>query len=80
VRGGRAAHAEPSEIEAIRGELAALYADVLSGEAERGRAAVGAQIQNVRLRCIELERRIAESDELFSRLSALEERLTARGA
>jgi len=70
----RAARAKPSkEIGTLKAELAALYADAVAGRVDKGSAAVGAQIQNVRLRALEVERRWRELDELEARLEALEE-------
>ena len=81
AKGGRGATGSfAGEIRAIRGELAALYADVLSGEIDRGVAAVGAQIQNVRLRAAEVARKFKEVDELEERIVGLEERLRRYGA
>jgi hypothetical protein len=58
------------------GELATLYADTIAGSIDKGRAAVGAQIQNVRLRAAELERRIKETEEFDERIEALERRIS----
>jgi hypothetical protein len=69
----RAARSKPSkEIATIKTELATLYADAVAGRVDKGSAAVGAQIQNVRLRCLDVERRWRELDELESRIEALE--------
>ena len=57
-----------SEIRQIKGRLEDLYAAVLEGRAERAAAAVANQIANTRLRAIELERKIKETDELEGQL------------
>src|SRR5215208_1492616 len=57
-----------SEIREIKGRLEDLYAAVLEGRAERAAAAVANQIANTRLRAIELERKIKETDELEGQL------------
>jgi hypothetical protein len=46
---------------------------VLAGEIETARAAVANQLINTRLRTIELERKIKETDELEARIGALEQ-------
>lgn len=76
-RGGKAQGT--AELAEIKSELATLYADTLSGELDRGRAAVCAQIQNVRLRAVEVERKVRELDELEERLEALESRIGGYG-
>jgi hypothetical protein len=69
----RAAKSKPSkEIATIKAELATLYADTVAGRVDKGSAAVGAQVQNVRLRCLEVERRWRELDELEARIAGLE--------
>jgi hypothetical protein len=45
---------------------------VLSGELETGRAAVANQLINTRLRAIEQERKIRETEDLEARIEALE--------
>jgi LPS O-antigen subunit length determinant protein (WzzB/FepE family) len=69
----RAARAKPSrELSGIKAQLADLAQDVLAGELETGRAAVANQLINTRLRAIELERKIKETEELEERLARLE--------
>ena len=46
---------------------------VLSGELETGRAAVANQLINTRLRALEVERKIKETEELEERLARLEQ-------
>jgi hypothetical protein len=72
-KAARAKHA-PTELSAIKQELKDLISAVHTGEVARGTAAVMAQLFNVLLRGLEIERRIAEQEELEERLTALEER------
>lgn len=67
--GGRGRRSETSEIKA---ELASLTTKVLAGEIETPKVAVANQLINTRLRAVELERKIAEQDDLMERLGALE--------
>jgi hypothetical protein len=76
-RGGKAQGS--GELATIRAELATLYADTIAGRVDKGRAAVGAQIQNVRLRAVEVERKIREQEELEERISAMEEQVLDTG-
>ena len=77
----RAARARPSrELASLKAQLEDLTADVLAGELETGRAAVANQLINTRLRAIELERKIKETDELEERMRRLEERAAGGGA
>ena len=71
-RGGRSKGSR--EIVLLKTQLAGLYTDVLAGELEPKTAAVAAQIQNVRLRCLEQERRLRELEEIEERLLILERR------
>ncbi|MDP9477282.1 MAG: hypothetical protein M3R38_16645 [Actinomycetota bacterium] len=69
----KAARSKPSrEIVGLKAQLEDLAQAVLSGSLETGRAAVANQLINTRLRAIELERKIKETDELEERLEALE--------
>jgi hypothetical protein len=56
----------------IKARLEDLTEQVLSGELPTGPAAVANQLLNTRLRAIELERKIKETEELEARLEALE--------
>jgi hypothetical protein len=47
----------------------------LTGEGDKGVAAVAAQVANVRLRALELERRHRETDELEAQVAELERRI-----
>jgi len=46
--------------------------DVLSGEIDRAAASVAGQLLNIKLRAIEQERKIKETDELEARIEVLE--------
>ena len=73
----RAGRSKPSrEIAEIKALLSDLTDRVLGGEGmeplETGRAAVANQLLNTRLRTVEVERKIKETEELEERLEALE--------
>ncbi len=69
-RGGRN---KPSrELVGIKTLLSELTDRVLTGDLEAGRAAVANQLINSRLRAIEIERKVRETEELEERLAALE--------
>jgi hypothetical protein len=69
-RGGRG---RPQvELADLKGRLSALAADVLEGRADRGDAAVAAQVLNVYLRAVSVELKVFEQRELIERLEALE--------
>jgi hypothetical protein len=69
-RGGKAK--ANRELPSIKARLEDLTERVLSGELPTGPAAVANQLINTRLRAIELERKIKETDELEARIEALE--------
>ena len=76
-RGGRAkARAELPQLKAL---LTDLTERVLAGDLETGRTAVANQLINTRLRAIEVERKIRETEEIEERLRALEEALRRNG-
>ena len=77
-RGGRSRG--NGEIADLKGQLKKLAADVLDSKVERGDAVVVNQILNTRVRLLEQERRIRETQELAARLEALEEVLKGRKA
>ena len=80
VRASRAGRAKASrELPELKTLLADLTERVLAGELETGRVAVANQLLNTRLRAIEVERKIKETEELESRIEALE-RAQGRGA
>jgi len=57
----------------IKDALRTLADDVISGNVERGRAAVAGQLYGVLLKAIEQERKLKEVEELEERLSLLEQ-------
>jgi hypothetical protein len=70
----KAARSKPSrELSGLKTQLQDLTERVLSGELPTGPAAVANQLINTRLRAIELERKIKETDELEARIEALEQ-------
>jgi hypothetical protein len=69
-RGGRAK--ANRELPTIKALLEDLTERVLAGDLETGRAAVANQLVNTRLRAIEQERKNKETEELESRIEALE--------
>jgi hypothetical protein len=69
-RGGRGR--PQRETEAIKALLEDLTEWVLAGDLETGKAAVANQLVNTRLRAIEQERKIKETEELEARIEALE--------
>ena len=80
----KAARSKPSrELAGIKELLEDLTARVLGEEGEEplgtGRAAVANQLINTRLRAIELERKIRETDELEARIEALERQTGSKG-
>jgi hypothetical protein len=70
ARGGRA---RPNRaLSAIKEQLQSLADAVIAGEQDRAAAAVAGQLLNIKLRCLELERRFFETDELERRIQHLE--------
>lgn len=69
-RGGRAKASR--ELPTIKALLEDLTERVLAGDLDTGRAAVANQLVNTRLRAIETERKIKETEELEARIEALE--------
>ena len=77
----KAARSKPNrELSSIKALLADLTERVLSGELPTGQAAVANQLVNTRLRAVEQERKIRETEELEGRLEALEGVLKGRRA
>ncbi len=69
----KAARSKPGrELVGIKGLLSDLTDRVLDGGLETGPAAVANQLINTRLRAVELERKIKETEEFEERLAALE--------
>ena len=74
-RGGRGR--PQAEVSEIKAQLQDLVEAVLAGEQETGRAAVANQLLNTRLRAVELERKVKETEELGARVEELERRAVA---
>ncbi len=75
----KAARAKPNrEIRDVKAQLEDLTERVLAGDLPTGPAAVANQLINTRLRAIEIERKIRETEELETRLEALEAVLKSR--
>jgi hypothetical protein len=70
-RGGKARGS--TEVSAIKRELRAVIADVLSGQTKSGVGAVAFQGFNALLRACEVERKQREQEEILERLEQLEE-------
>jgi hypothetical protein len=69
----RAAKAKPiQEIKDLKAQLEYLVEDVLEGRREKDVVIVANQLLNTRLRAIEIERRVKETEEQEERLRALE--------
>ena len=81
-RGGkRAGRGRPqAELVSLKSQLQEMADAVLKGEQDRAAAAVAGQLLNIKLRAIEIERKIREADELEARLEALEAVLKRRSA
>jgi hypothetical protein len=76
-RGGRG---KPNrEIRDLKRQLEDLAAGILDGTIERSNGAVVNQILNTRLRALELERKIKETEELEERIEQLEQSQDQRG-
>jgi hypothetical protein len=69
-RGGQS-H-QTGELSTIKAELRTVVDGVLDGRIERGVGSCAAQLYNVLLRAVEVERKVRESAELEARLEALE--------
>jgi hypothetical protein len=69
-KGGRAKASR--ELPSIKALLEDLTEQVITGDLETGRAAVANQLINTRLRAIEQERKIKETEDLEARIEALE--------
>ena len=77
----RAGRSKPSrELSGLKAQLQDLTQDVLAGDLETGRAAVVNQLINTQLRAIEQERKIKETEELETRIEALERTPAQKGA
>lgn len=77
-RGGRGRPGANAELTELKDQLKEMYEGVLAGNILLGIGAVANQIQNSRLRAVEMGRKQREQDELEGRLEALEEQLEAQ--
>jgi hypothetical protein len=79
-RGGkRAGRGRPkAELTSLKSQLQQMADAVLKGEQDRAAAAVAGQLLNIKLRAIEIERKIRGVEELEARLEALEAVLKRR--
>ncbi len=69
----KAARSKPSrELADVKARLSRLADDVLSGEADRSRAAVAGQLFNVYLRAVSVEIKQREQEEIIARIEELE--------
>ncbi len=70
----KAGKSKPSkDLQAVKVQLQDLTDRVLSGGVDRSAAAVCGQLLNVKLRAVEVERKIREQEELTERIEALEQ-------
>lgn len=70
----KAGRSKPSnDLLAVRAQLQQLADSVLAGEVDRSNASVAGQLLNIKLRTIEVERRLKETEDLERRLAELEE-------
>ena len=77
----KAARSKPNrELQGVKAQLQELTKDVLTGDLETSRAAVANQLINTRLRAIEQERKIKETEDLETRIEALERTQAQKGA
>ena len=63
-----------TEVRDLKSLIADLTDRVLSGELEKGKAAIANQLINTQLRAIELERKVREQEDILARIEALERR------
>lgn len=68
-----------AEIKDLKAELGSLTSQVLAGEIETSKVAVANQLINTRLRAVEIERKIRETEELEERIAQLEQATGERG-
>jgi hypothetical protein len=69
----KAGKARPSQdLAGVKAQLQEMADKVLLGEQDRSAAAVAGQLLNIKLRAIEVERKVKETDELEERIEALE--------
>lgn len=77
-RAGRSRGGGGAEVQEIRGLLQDLTSGVLDHQINSGVASVIVQLSNARIRLIEVERRLLETQELEQRIEQLEERTGAK--
>jgi hypothetical protein len=71
--GKRAGRGRPqAELAGFKAQLQEMADNVLSGEQDRAAAAVAGQLLNIKLRAIEVERKVKETEELEARIEAVE--------
>jgi hypothetical protein len=76
----KAARSRPSrDLANVKAQLQEMADEVLAGERDRAVAAVAGQLLNIKLRAIEVERKVKETDELAERIEALERTSEAGG-
>ena len=78
-RGGKGRPGANAELQELKTKLKAMLGGVLSGRILPGIASVANQIQNSRLRAVEVERKLKETEDLEARLEALEAQLSEQG-
>ena len=71
-RAARGKQSPSRELSALKDQLASLADDVLTGRVDTKVGAVVNQIVNTRLRAVEVERRVQETEVLANRVSELE--------
>src|SRR5215212_3500445 len=71
----KAGRSKPNrELADLKSKIEQLAEDVLEGKVPTGRGAITNQVYNTLIRCLELERRLKETEELEGRISAIEQR------
>lgn len=74
----RAGKSKPGrDLLAVRSQLQDLADGVLAGSVDRANAAVAGQLLNIKIRTVEVERRLRETEDLERRLEELEASLEA---
>jgi hypothetical protein len=76
-RGGRGKGRR--DLASVKAQLQEMADKVLLGEQDRSAAAVAGQLLNIKLRAIEVERKVKETEELEERIEALERTSKAGG-
>jgi hypothetical protein len=78
-RSGGNGRSGASELAGIKRDIRGVLDGVLDGRIDRGAGSCAAQLLNVLLRAVELERKVRVTDELEERLQELERALTDKG-